>query len=205
MSTNQLKPRPRPKTVEEWKEARRQRYRNTDDGGGFRFLPIKIVDSDAFVDLSNSAKIMLILSLLQIDYWNSKKHKHVPFRTTTSLGKLRNDGRFSLPNNFLKDRGIKASDTIARARRELVAAGFWEVVETGSLVQSGIFRWSDNWLTYNQKSLHERKNLNVPGKKTGICMYPNIIKYNNARTHKYAAQSDIDSSQLHGADAGVMN
>jgi hypothetical protein len=58
-----------------------------------------------------------------------------------------------LPNNLLKERGIKGSDTIARVQKELVAAGFWEVVETGSLIQPGVFRWSDNWLRYNQKSL----------------------------------------------------
>lgn len=203
MSTNQLKPRPKPRTVEEWKEARRERFGNAGEKGGFRCLPTKVLDSDAFNDLSKSAKLVLILSLSQIDYAR-KKDKHKP-RRESSIGDLRNDGRFSVPNNFLKERGIKGSDTIAGIRKELVAAGFWEVVETGSLVQSGIFRWSDNWLRYNQKSLHERKCMDVNGKKTGVCMYPNIIKYNNARNHKYSTESDIDGSQLRDAVAGASN
>jgi hypothetical protein len=202
MSANQLKPRPRPKTEEGWKEVRRERFRNAGDKGGFRVLPVKVLDSDAFNDLSKSAKLVLILSLSQIDYWY-RKHKHQP-RRASSIGDLRNDGRFSLPNNFLKERGIKGSDTIASIRKELVAAGFWEVVETGSLVQSGVFRWSDNWLTYNQKSLHERKCMDVKGKKPGTCLYPNILNYNETRSHKYVAQSDIDRSQLHDTDACAM-
>lgn len=191
MSTNQLKPRPKPKTLEEWRDVRRERYRKAGDKGGFRVLPTKVLDSDAFNDLSKSAKIVLILSLSQVDYSNKKKHKHLPCRTS-SIGDLRNDGRFSLPNNFLMERGIKGSDTIAGIRKELVAAGFWEVVETGSLVQSGIFRWSDNWLTYNQKTLLERKCIDIKGKSPGHCLYPNIIKYNDARTHKSTAPSDMD-------------
>jgi hypothetical protein len=75
-----------------------------------------------------------------------------------------------LPNNYLKERGIKGTDIIARVRKELVAAGFWEVVETGSLVQSGVFRWSDNWLTSYQKSLHERKSMKITGKKPGAAI-----------------------------------
>lgn len=177
MSTNQLKPRPQPKTEQEWTEVRRERYRNAGSKGGFRVLPTKVLDSDAFNDLSKSAKIVLILSLAQLDCWYKKKHKHQQSRPS-SVGDLRNDGRFSLPNNFLKARGIKGTDTIASVRKELVAAGFWEVVETGSLVQSGVFRWSDNWLMYNQKNLHERKSNRVEGKQPGTCLYPNIIRYN---------------------------
>ncbi len=203
MSTNQLKPRPQPKTVEEWRNVRREKYRNAGDYGGFRVLPTKVLDSDAFNDLSRSGKIVLILSLAQLDYWNKKKHKGLQ-RRPSSVGDLRNDGRFSLPNNFLKDRGIKGTDTIASVRKELVAAGFWDVVQTGSLVQSGVFRWSDNWLTYNQKSLQERKSKTVQGKKPGACLYPNIIRYNDTRNHKCTDQSGIDYAQTHDADASAL-
>jgi hypothetical protein len=123
------KPRPRPKTEAEWRELRRRQYRNAGDNGGFRLLPAKLLDSDAFNELSKSSKLVLILSLRQIDYWH-KKYKNVPKRQT-SIGPLRNDGRFSLPSNLLKERGIKSSQTITEARKEIVSAGFWEVVETG--------------------------------------------------------------------------
>lgn len=200
MSTNQLKPRPQPKTEEEWKDLRRERYRRAGYKGGFRVLPTKVLDSDAFNELSNSGKIVLILSLSQLDYWNKKKHKYLPCRTS-SVGDLRNDGRFSLPNNFLKERGIKGTDTIARVRKELVVHGFWEVMETGSLVQSGVFRWSDNWLTYNQKSLQERMSKDVQGKQPGRCLYPNIVKYNDARTHNCIDLSDSACTRIPDTDA----
>jgi hypothetical protein len=73
MSNNGTRPRPRPKPVGEWKEARRERYRNAGDKGGFRLLPVKVLDSDAFNELSKSAKIVLIISRGQLDYWQ-KKH-----------------------------------------------------------------------------------------------------------------------------------
>ena len=44
-----------------------------------RVLPSKVLDSDAFNELSKSSKLVLIISLSQVDYW-SKKHKHIPKR-----------------------------------------------------------------------------------------------------------------------------
>ncbi len=46
--------------------------------GGFRILPSKVIDSDAFNILSHSAKILLILSLSQLDHWTKIKNKHIP-------------------------------------------------------------------------------------------------------------------------------
>jgi|SRR5271157_1120783 len=72
-----------------------------------------------------------------MNYWTTKKHKHIPKRES-SIGSLRNDRRFSLPSNLLKERGIEGSDTIARASKALVAAGSWETVETGCLHNTGV-------------------------------------------------------------------
>lgn len=191
MSNGTSKPKPRPRSVEEWREKRKKRYGNDGGKGGFRILPRRVLDSDAFNELSKSAKLVLILSLDQLDYWLNKKHKGQPKRDST-VGLLRNDGRFSLPNNLLKERGINGSDTIARSRRELVAAGFWETVETGTLQQSGTFRWSDNWVTYNQKSVHDRKRMDAGAKKPGYCLYPNITRYNEARQADSADQRDSE-------------
>jgi hypothetical protein len=115
---------PKPKTVEDWREKRKEKYRNAGDKGGFRVLPIKVLESDPFNELSKSAKIVLIVSLSQLDYWVKKNHKGLPKRES-SIGPLRNDGCFSLPSNLLKERGIKGTDTIARVRKELIEAGFW--------------------------------------------------------------------------------
>jgi len=184
-----IKPRPRPKTEADWREVRRERYGNVGNKGGFRVLPVKVVDSDAFNELSKSAKIVLMLSLCQLDYW-TKKHKHIPKRES-SIGPLRNDGRFSLPSNLLKERGIRGSDTIAAARKEIVAAGFWETVETGTLNNTGVFRWSDSWLTYNQEPVAKRKSLDPDAKAPGFCHYPNITEYNDQiRAQKASEHQD---------------
>jgi hypothetical protein len=188
-----IKPRPRPKTEAEWREVRRERYRNAGDKGGFRVLPSKVLDSDAFNELSKSSKLVLIISLSQVDYW-SKKHKHIPKRES-SIGPLRNDGRFSLPSNLLKERKIRGTDTIAAARREVVAAGFWETVETGTLHNSGVFRWSDNWLTYNQKPVAKRNTLDPSAKAPGYCHYPNIVEYNEHIKAQKASELGISSHQ----------
>jgi len=187
--------------VEEWREKRKKRYGNDGGKGGFRIMPRRVLDSDAFNEMSKSAKLVLILSLDQLDYWLNKKHKGQPKRDST-VGLLRNDGRFSLPNNLLKERGINGSDTIAKARRELVAAGFWETVETGTLQQSGIFRWSDNWVTYNQRSIHDRMSMAAGEKAPGYCHYPNIDRYNEARQ---ARATDLRYSKIIAAqeDAGL--
>ncbi len=177
MSYSDIKPRPRPKTEAEWKEKRRERYKNAGDKGGFRVLPVKVADSDAFNELSKSAKLVLIIRLSQVDYW-TKKHKYLPKRDS-SIGPLRNGGCFSLPSNLLKERGIRGSDTIAAARKEIVAVGFWETVETGTLHNTGVFRWSDNWLSYNQKPVAKRKSLDPSAKAPGFCHYPNITEYND--------------------------
>jgi hypothetical protein len=192
MSNGTTKPKQRPRSVEEWREKRKKRYSNGGDNGGFRILPRRVLDSDAFNELSKSAKLVLILSLDQLDYWLKKKHKGQPQRTST-VGLLRNDGRFSLPNNLLKERGINGSDTIAKSRRELVAAGFWETVETGTLQQSGVFRWSDNWVTYNQRSIHDRMSMAAHAKAPGYCHYPNIQRYNEARQ---ARSTDLQYSKI---------
>jgi hypothetical protein len=60
---------------------------------------------------------VLILSLSQLDYWQ-EKHKGLP-RGDNSIGSLRNDGCFALPNNLLIDRGVKGTDTIVSIRKEL--------------------------------------------------------------------------------------
>jgi hypothetical protein len=194
MSYSDIKPRPRPKTEAEWREKRRERYRNSVNNGGFRLLPVRVLDSDAFNELSKSAKLVLIISLSQVDYWSVKKHKHVPKRES-SIGALRNDGRFSLPSNLLKERGIRGSDTIAAARKELVAVGFWETVETGTLHNTGVFRWSDNWLTYNQKTSAKRKSLDPSAKAPGYCHYPNISKYNDQIKAQKASELDSSTHQ----------
>ncbi len=202
MSNQGTRPRPRPRTVEQWKEARRDRYRSAGDKGGFRLLPVKVIDSDAFNELSKSAKIVLVLSLSQLDYWH-KKHKGLP-RRDSSIGPLRNDGLFSLPNNLLIERGIKATDTIARIRKELIAAGFWETVETGTLFNAGVFRWSDNWLRYDQRPVSQRKQYDSSVTPPGFCHYPNIVKFNKESACRSVSQEFLCKSKGSSSSATLV-
>jgi hypothetical protein len=116
------------------------------------------------------------------------------------IGRLRKDEQFSLPSNLLKERGISDTDTIARARKELVAAGFWETVETGSLYNPGIFWRSDKWLLYNQKNVKGRKQVEKNAKQPGYCHYPNIIQHNKAIRINKAGGSSISIQQGSNAD-----
>jgi len=178
--------------VEEWREIRKERFRIGGKSGGFRILPHQVLYSDAFNELGKSAKIALIMSLDQLDYYQ-KKHKGQQYRES-SVGRLRNDGCFSLPNNLLKEMGITSPSTIANVRRELVAAGFWETVEAGSLYNAGIFRWSDEWLRYEQMPKDSRKVLCSEAQQPGYCHYPNIVKYNEARQVSNAADQRSHTS-----------
>jgi hypothetical protein len=193
MATSFVKRKPR--TVEQWKEARQHNYGHAGSNGGFRILPAKVLESDAFNELSKSEKLILIYSLAQLDYWSKKKHKGHPKRDTT-IGALRNDGMFSLPNNYLIEKGIKGTDTIARAREKLQAVGFWETVQTGDVSKTGIYRWSDNWILYNQKPAHERQQIDNSARKTGHCLYPNILQFNKERDSRILCRTGSIQREL---------
>jgi hypothetical protein len=188
--SSDTKPRPRPKTVADWKEDRRQKYRQAGDKGGFRLLPTKVINSDAFNDLSKSAKLVLLLGLRQIDYWH-KKYKHIP-RRETSIGPLRNDGRFSLPSNLLKERGIKSSQTITEARKEIVAAGFWEVVETGPCI---ILESSDGQTIgshiIKRVSLNARKLIRIVNQRVIVIIQISLNITCRSRLHLYKKKSIV--------------
>jgi hypothetical protein len=70
-----------------------------------------------------------------------------------------------------------------------------ETVETGSLYNTGVFRWSDGWLTYDQKSQAKRKRIDSSAKAPGYCNCPNITKYNNQIKAQKASELDISTHQ----------
>ena len=72
--------------------------------GGFVAMPLDVLDSDAYLGLSYSAKALL----MEIARQYSRA----------------NNGRLLASENYLRERGWKSSDTITRAKRELIEAGF---------------------------------------------------------------------------------
>ena len=192
MSTETTKPKPRPRSVEEWREKRKKRYGNGGDNGGFRILPRKVLDSDAFNELSKSAKLVLILSLDQLDYWLKKKHKGQPKRDST-VGLCVMTGAF--PCRTTCSRNV---ESMARIPLPSLRENSWQQ-DSGRpskqepLQQSGVFRWSDNWVTYNQRSIHDRMSMATHAKAPGYCHYPNIERYNEARQ---ARSTDLQYSEI---------
>jgi hypothetical protein len=74
------------------------------DGGGFIALPWSVLDCPAYLELSHPAKALLLEVARQF---------------------VRdNNGRLLLSRAFLSKRGWNSSDTISRAKRELLNAGF---------------------------------------------------------------------------------
>jgi hypothetical protein len=88
--------------------------------------------------------------------------------------------------------------TQQRRAKELVAAGFWETVHTGSLFNAGVFRWSDNWLRYNQKPVLQRKQCDGGVLPAGFCHYPNIVKFNQEFSGRSSARDSLGNSEESG-------
>ncbi len=181
MATNQ---KGRPKTIEEWRSERRRKAKQE---GGFILVPMEMWNGEAFHALSKSEKLVLLESMAQIRYAprSAKKRESIPRDSLLKcgLGYLLNLGEFGLPTKYLQERGIKGEETISKAKRKLVELGFLDVVQTGTFVKAGRFRYSDRWRTYNSGALfNEDGTPCYDGPLPGYCHYPNIIQFNKSRS-----------------------
>ncbi len=172
----------RPKTIAEW---RKERLRKAKQEKGFILIPMELWNGEAFHALKKSDRLILLECLSQLRYAPRSKNKRLKIPKDQlfecSLGRLLNRGEFGLPTKYLQERGIKGEDTIARAKKRLVALGFMDVVTQGSFAKAGRFRYSDRWRTYNASALMAEKGEPLyDGPLPGFCHYPNIIKHNQA-------------------------
>lgn len=106
------------------------------DGGGFIALPWQVVDSAAYQGLSHPARSLLI----EIDRQYVRD----------------NNGRLLASFNHMKTRGWKSSDTLDRAKKELLNAGF--IYETFK----GHFPNKASWYAVTWRSLDR-----IPGYDAG--------------------------------------
>lgn len=83
---------------------RRTRIDTSREGGGFIALPHAVLYSTAYLKLSHTARSLLLEFALQ--------YKHD------------NNGRLLCSSRYLSNRGWNSNDTILRAKRELLNAGF---------------------------------------------------------------------------------
>ncbi len=82
----------------------RKKYKADRDGNSFVAMPWAVLDSDAYKNLGNVAKVLLMEVARQ--YIRD------------------NNGRLLCSLRYLKTRGFNSSDTLTRAKRELLDAGF---------------------------------------------------------------------------------
>ncbi|MFH1117533.1 MAG: hypothetical protein V1792_26735 [Pseudomonadota bacterium] len=182
----------KPKTIAEW---RKERLRKAKQEKGFILIPMELWNGEAFHALTKAEKLILLECLSQLRYAprSKKKQSGIPKDQIfqCGLGPLLNKGEFGLPTKYLQERGIKGEDTIARAKKRLVALGFIDVVTQGSFAKAGRFRYSDRWRTYNSGPLmSEHGEPLYDGPLPGYCHYPNIIKHNVAISSSESLSQD---------------
>jgi|GEM_PF-2293050 len=134
--------------------------------GRWRVLPRAIASSRAFAELSRSGLIVVLAMLDNLTYQSKSKRRDARCLQCGGLP-LDNNGEFVITNNELIARGLKSPDSITRGRQEAWKFGFYDVVKTGTLMNYGIYRYSERWKNFpNGDCLpHDQPN---PGK----CLYP---------------------------------
>jgi hypothetical protein len=188
-----------PKTIAEWRSERRKKAKQE---CGFILIPMEMWNGEAFHTLSKAAKLVLLECMAQIRYAPKSAKKKEKYAENSlfkcSLGYLLNRGEFGLPTKYLQERGIKGEETISKAKKKLVELGFLDVVQQGSFVKAGRFRYSDRWRTYNSGALfNEDGTPCYDGPLPGYCHYPNIIQHNQDRA--FDNQTDKPDTSETGA------
>lgn len=150
-------------TPEEWRE-RLDRAVNA-KRGRWRVLPRAMSSSRAFAELSK-AGLIVVLAMLDNLAYKGKSKKGRNAHQCCGLP-LDNDGEFVITNNELIARGLKSPDSITRGRREAWTLGFYDVVKTGSLMNYGIYRYSERWKNFPDGD-YLPSDQRLPGK----CLYP---------------------------------
>ena len=139
---------------------------------GFRFLPSKVLDSDAFNELGKSAKLVLIISLSQVII--GPRNTNISPRRKALSGRYAMMGVSLYLRTCLRSEGSEEQYHSRRSERDCSRRILGNYRDRHT-AQYAIFRWSDNWLTYNQKPMAKRKALDPDAKAPGYCHYPNII------------------------------
>jgi hypothetical protein len=117
----------RRKAIEKW---RREAQKLS---GGFRLLTREILLSHAFRDLSGAAIRLLLLAWNQVFFGKRGQLKA---------------GNIYLPHDAAMAIGVKSSQTVTRARNELVEKGFLDVSVTGTVMVASVFVLSERWKKY---------------------------------------------------------
>jgi hypothetical protein len=181
---------------DEWRE-RLNRAVNS-KRGRWRTLPRAIASSRAFAELSKSGLIVVLAMLDNLAYkGKSKKGRNALECCGLPLD---NDGEFVITNNELIARGLKSPDSITRGRREAWKLGFYDVVKTGSLMNYGIYRYSERWKNFPDGDYLPRDE-RVPGK----CLYPREKKAQAKPTTENVVSNTTENVVKEGGSVTTEN
>jgi len=114
--------------------------------GRWRTLPRAIASSRAFAELSKSGLIVVLAMLDNLTYQGKSKKGRNGLQCCGLP--LDNNGEFVITNNELIARGLKSPESIARGRKEAWELGFYDVVKTGTLMNYGVYRYSERWKNF---------------------------------------------------------
>ncbi len=140
--------------------------------GRWRTLPRAIASSRAFSELSKSGLIVVFAMLDNLTYQGKSKKGRNGLQCCGLP--LDNNGEFVITNNELIARGLKSPESIARGRKEAWEMGFCDVVKTGTLMNYGVYRYSERWKKFPNGEYLPLDEL-LPGK----CLYPREKKKSN--------------------------
>ena len=166
--------------------------------GKWRVLPRAMASSRAFAELSKSGLIVVLAMLDNLTYkGKSKKGRNVLHCCGLPLD---NDGEFVITNNELIARGLKSPESISRGRTEVWKLGFYDVVKTGSLMNYGIYRYSERWKNFPDGDYHPRDE-RLPGK----CLYPREKKAQSKPTTENVVSTTTENVVKEGGSVTTEN
>ncbi len=143
--------------------------------GRWRTLPRAIANSRAFAELSKSGLIVVLAMLDNLTYQGKSKKGRNGLQCCGLP--LDNNGEFVITNNELIARGLKSPESIARGRKEAWELGFYDVVKTGTLMNYGVYRYSERW-----KKFPNGEYLPQDERSPGKCLYPREKKVKSEPT-----------------------
>ena len=181
---------------EEWRE-RLDRAVNA-KRGRWRTLPRAIASSRAFAELSKSGLIVVLAMLDNLTYQGKSKKGRNGLQCCGLP--LDNNGEFVITNNELIARGLKSPESIARGRKEAWELGFYDVVKTGTLMNYGVYRYSERWKNFPNGEYLPRDE-RLPGK----CLYPREKKAQSKPTSENVVSTTSENVVKEGDSVTTEN
>ena len=166
--------------------------------GRWRTLPRAIANSRAFAELSKSGLIVVLAMLDNLTYQGKSKKGRNGLQCCGLP--LDNNGEFVITNNELIARGLKSPESIARGRKEAWELGFYDVVKTGTLVNYGVYRYSERW-----KNFPNGEYLPLDERLPGKCLYPREKKTQSNPTSENVVSTTTENVVKGGGSVTTEN